>query len=228
MGWFTNTFSTTIGKKVLMSITGIFIILFLIVHLAGNLQLLIQDGGKSFNQYSHFMGNNGLIQTVSRINFALIFLHILYSVILTRKNKGARELNYDVNISSKNTSWASRNMGILGALILVFLVIHLRKFWYVFKFGEVPTVTYGDTTMPNYFMVVNEAYTHWYYVLFYVISMGIIGFHLIHGFQSAFQTLGINHKKYTPIIKNIGLGYSIVIPLGFAIIPVIMFLRNLN
>jgi len=210
-----------------MALTGLFLILFLTVHLAGNLQLLYNDGGKSFNVYAHFMGHNPIIRTVSIVNFAFIFIHIIWSAILTRKNRIARGIQYAVGSGSVSSSWNSRNMGILGFLILFFLVVHIKTFWYVFKFGSVPIVNYGAEDMPNYFAVVNEAYQSLVYVGFYVVCMIILALHLSHGFQSAFQTLGLNHKKYTPAIKKLGLGFSILVPGLFALIPIWMYLENL-
>ncbi len=226
MSWFSKTLNSTIGRKIFMSLTGIFLILFLTVHVAGNLQLLIPDGGKAFNIYAHTMGTNPFIQVVSKLNFAFIIVHIIWSILLTRQNMAARGVGYAAS-SGASSKWNSRNMGALGTVILIFLIVHLRKFWYVFKFGEVPTTTIDGAEVPNYFLVVNEAYSYWYYVVFYVVCLIVIAGHLNHGFQSAFQTLGLNHKKYTPFIKAVGALYSIIVPLLFALIPVMMFLRNL-
>ncbi len=227
MSWVTKTLNSTLGRKLLMALTGIFLILFLVVHLAGNLQLLIPDNGDSFNLYAHNMSINFFIRSVSIINFAFILLHVIYSLILTRHNKQARPIGYAQTDASKNSTWASRNMGILGTLILIFLLVHLRGFWYRLKFGAPDKVMLGDVEVDNAFLIVVEAFKNPIYVGFYVLSMVFLAFHLSHGFASAFQTLGLNHKKYTPLIQKVGLGFSILIPALFALIPIVIFIQNL-
>lgn len=227
MSWVTKTLNSTLGQKLLMALTGFFLILFLVVHLAGNLQLLIPDNGESFNLYAHNMSINYFIRSVSIINFGFILLHVVYSVILTKHNKKARPVGYAETDASKNSSWASRNMGILGTLILIFLLVHLRGFWYRLKFGSPDKVLLGDTEVDNAFIIVMEAFKNPIYVGFYVLSMVFLAFHLSHGFASAFQTLGINHKKYTPIIQKVGIGFAILIPTLFALIPIVMYIQHL-
>lgn len=226
MSWVSKTLNSTLGRKLLMALTGLFLILFLVVHLAGNLQLLIPDAGESFNIYAETMTKNPLIRVVSIGNFAFILLHVIYSILLSRQNKTARPIGYAVSKANTNSAWASRNMGILGTLILIFLLVHLKSFWYEFKFGEIPTAVYEGVTYKNVYLTVAEVYSNPLYVLFYVLSMGFLAFHLSHGFASAFQTLGLNHAKYSPLIKKVGLGFSILIPVLFALIPIVMFLQS--
>lgn len=227
MSWVSKTLSSTLGRKLIMAITGLFIILFLVVHLAGNLQLLIPDGGRAFNIYADGMGRNPLIRVVSIGNFLFILLHIIYSVILTRYNKKARPIAYGYQKSSPKVSWASKNMGILGTIILIFLLVHLRSFYYELKFGSVPTATYDGLTLKDGYTVVAEVYSNILYVVFYVLSMVFLAFHLSHGFASAFQTLGLNHAKYTPLIKTVGYGFAILVPALFALIPIVMYIQSL-
>lgn len=226
MSWVSKTLNSTLGKKLLMALTGLFLILFLVVHLAGNLQLLLPDDGKSFNIYAETMASNPLIRVVGILNFGFIALHAIYSAILTRHNKKSRPVGYAVTKASANSTWSSRNMGILGSLILIFILVHLRGFWYEFKFGEIPYVTYDGVTYKDGYTVVATAYENILYVIFYVVSMAVLAFHLAHGFASAFQTLGVNHSKYTPFIKKLGLGFAIIVPALFALIPIVMFLQN--
>lgn len=226
MSWVSKTLSSTLGRKLLMALTGLFLILFLVVHLAGNLQLLIPDQGQSFNIYAATMANNPLIRVVSIANFAFILIHVIYSIVLSQHNKKARPVAYAVSKASTNSVWASRNMGILGTVILIFLLVHLKGFWYEFKFGVVPTTSYDGVEYKDVFAIISEAYSHIGYVVFYVISMGFLAFHLSHGFASAFQTLGLNHVKYSPLIKKVGLGFSILVPVLFALIPVVMYFQN--
>ena len=228
MSWLINFFTSSIGRKIIMSLTGIFLILFLTVHLIGNLQLLIDDGGEQFNLYAKMMTSNPLIKMISYGNYFFILLHAAMGIVLWLQNKNAKGSRYAVQ--AKNTSMASRNMAWYGIVILVFIIIHMGQFWFKMHFGDLPAETYGVVTgVKNLYIPVATAFSNIGFVIFYVLCMVIIGLHLSHGFQSAFQSLGLNHKKYTPIIKALGTGYSILIPLGFAIIPIAFyFLRNVN
>jgi len=224
MNWFTKVLSSSLGRKLLMSLTGLFLILFLAVHLAGNLQLLKADGGRSFNLYAQFMTSNPLIITVSFVNYAIILIHIIWSIRLTRANRAARgEEGYAVLRNSSH--WTSRNMGILGTFILIFLVIHLRSFWYEMHWGGIPTENYDGVPVKNLYAVVHAAYQQPWFVLIYVVSMLLLAFHLWHGFISAFQTLGLNHAKYNGVIKFVGKAFAIIVPALFALIPVWMYLQ---
>ncbi len=224
--WFMQFIYSSIGRKLLMALTGLFLILFLTVHLAGNLQLLAGDGGEAFNKYAKFMGHNELIQIVSFGNFFFITLHIIVSIVLTRSNTQARPKSYAYSKPGANASWSSRNMMILGSIVLIFLVIHLSNFWAKSKFGPVEMVTYDGVEGVEYqdlYSIVQAKFSVGWLVALYVVSMLGLAFHLSHGFQSAFQTIGLNHVKYSPAIKLVGLIYCIVIPLGFAIIPLYMY-----
>ncbi|MEM6966463.1 MAG: succinate dehydrogenase cytochrome b subunit [Bacteroidota bacterium] len=226
MSWLTNFLLSSIGRKVIMSLTGIFLILFLTVHLIGNLQLLKGDGGEAFNIYADFMGHNPLIQTISIGNFFFIILHAIMGILLWIKNKSARGSRYAVQ-SKASTTYASRNMAWFGIIILAFIILHLAQFWFRMKFTDIPEMaTYGDVEVKNLYDLVAATFSSLPFVVFYVITMVVIGLHLNHGFQSAFQTLGLNHKKYTPIIKGLGAGYSVIVPLGYSIIPIVFYLTK--
>jgi succinate dehydrogenase / fumarate reductase cytochrome b subunit len=205
-----------------MSLTGLFLTLFLVVHLAGNLQLLYGDEGKAFNLYAKFMTSNPLIQTVSIGNFLFIILHVVQSILLTQKNRSARPVGYAYEANT--STWASRNMGVLGTVIFVFIVMHLSGFWFRMKIGDVPMTEYDGEQVKDLYTVVKTAFGQWWIVAFYVLSMAMLAFHLSHGFASAFQTLGFNHPKYSPVIKTLGLLLCIAVPVGFAAIPILMFL----
>lgn len=211
-----------------MSLTGLFLIMFLIVHLAGNLQLLKSDGGDAFNVYSHFMGNNPLIQVISKGNFFFIALHIIVSLTLVIKNRQARPIQYKVSAGSANSSWPARSMAILGTLILVFIVLHLYGFWYQFKNGALADVEIDGIVMGNGYAWVVAAYANPAVAAFYIISMAVLGFHLWHGFASAFQSLGLNHVKYNGLISGLGKLYAILIPALYAIIPIVLYLKSLS
>jgi len=206
-----------------MSLSGIFIVVFIVVHVSGNSLLFKNDGGLAFNEYSSFMSNNPLIQAVGKINFGLILLHIIYALVLTRKNKSARPESYAVQGGNVSSTWASRNMGLLGVILLLFILIHLRGFWYEMHYGGLEMDSNGNKDL---YAVVVAAYSQWWYVAIYVLSMLALAFHLSHGFSSAFQSLGINHTKYTPFIKGVGRLFSIIIPLIFALMPIYIFLKG--
>jgi len=227
MSWFKNAITSTLGRKLIMALTGIFLILFLVVHLIGNLQLLKSDGGQAFNMYAEFMSTNPLIQFVSKGNFALILIHVFLSLYLTIQNRKARPVKYVVNKQGESSAWSSRNMGILGTIILVFLIIHLKSFWFEMHYGIVQTVTYEGEEYRNLYQVTSLAFSQLWYTILYVFCMVAIGFHLSHGFQSAFQTLGLRHVKYSPAINFIGTAFAIIIPALYALIPVWMYVESL-
>jgi succinate dehydrogenase / fumarate reductase cytochrome b subunit len=222
MKWFLDLFSSSLGRKLLMALTGLFLILFLMVHLAGNLQLLKDDGGRSFNVYAEFMGTNPLIQFVSKANFTLILIHIVWAILLTRKNREARGTQ-GYAMPNKKSEWASRNMALLGFLVLIFIVIHIQNFYYKVHFGYVPTQTYDGEVVKDLYTEVIYIFDQGWYVALYVICMIGLGFHLWHGFTSAFQTLGLNHMKYNPLINFVGRVYAVIVPALFALIPILMF-----
>ncbi len=231
MNWFTKFLTSSIGQKLIMSLTGLFLIVFLVVHLIGNLQLLLPDGGEAFNLYAKFMTTNPLIKFTSIGLYAFILLHAFQGWLLWYKNRKARGgQGYAVQATRATGTNAglAKRMGWLGTIVFVFLIIHMGQFWFKMKIGSVPMVEYDGVAVQNLYAPVKAAFTNIFYVLFYVLSMVVIGMHLKHGFQSAFQSLGLNHSKYTPFIKLVGTLYSILIPLGFAIIPIYFFVRNLN
>ncbi len=222
MNWLLNYFTSSLGRKILMALTGLFLCLFLVIHLLGNTQLFINDGGVAFNEYAYKMAHNPLIKIAGYLTYLTILLHAIQGILIWSKNKAAKGTTYAVK-TTKNASFASRNMAFLGTVILVFIVIHLQNFWYKMKFGSLPQDIYGNTDL---YTVVATSFKNPLLVGFYLISMAMLSFHLYHGFQSAFQTLGLNHKKYTPLIKGLGIGlFAILIPLAFAAMPLYFFLK---
>ncbi|MGI4885083.1 MAG: succinate dehydrogenase cytochrome b subunit [Janthinobacterium lividum] len=227
MSWISKTFSSSIGRKIVMSLTGLFLCTFLVVHLVGNLQLFKHDGGAAFNAYSHFMGTNPIIRT---IEWGLVLgfgFHIYEALMLRLRNRAARPQQYVVNHSEQNSDWTPRNMGILGSIILIFLLVHLYNFFWRARFGGLDKI--GGTNVEtrdydNLYMAVVASFHVWWYVLLYVAAQASLGYHLWHGFGSGFQTLGLNHRKYTPLIKAVGHGFAVVVSAGFAAMPLYFFL----
>ena len=204
-----------------MSLTGIFLILFLIVHLTGNLQLMADDGGKSFNIYARFMSHNSFIRIISIGLYAFIVLHTIQGLILWSANRKAKGMTYKGG-RTRSATWASKNMALLGVLIFAFLCFHMGDFWWKMRMTDsLSMVNYPghDEAVEDIYSRVNIAFQELWVVIIYVIVVIALAFNLIHGFQSSFQTLGLNHKKYTPFIKTAGWVFAIAVCVGFAIMP---------
>lgn len=208
-----------------MSLTGLFLVGFLLEHLIGNILLLKADDGLAFNEYAHFMKGNLLIKIGEVVLFGGFIFHIVDGILLMKRNKKARKIGYTAN-KSKVYNWASKYMGPFGIIILVFLVIHLNNFFKYKYFPGEGIGTVSGTDVQDMASLVYAAFADPLEVAFYVFSMLIVAFHLWHGFESAFQTLGLNNKKYTPFIRVVGRAFAVIVPLGFALIPLIIFFQG--
>lgn len=223
MSWIIKMLISTLGKKLLMSLTGLFLISFLTIHLIGNLAIFSNDGGLAFNTYAAFMSTNPLIGAVSYLLYAGILLHVLVAAILYFSNSSARPIKYKVQKAKANSSWSSRSMTLLGTFVLAFILLHLKDFWWQYKHdGGYQFVDDVNGHKDIYMLVVQQFKTLFSFIS-YLVGLLALYFHLSHGFQSAFQTLGLDHKKYTPAIKAIGIAYSIIVPLCFAAMPIYVF-----
>jgi succinate dehydrogenase / fumarate reductase, cytochrome b subunit len=223
MSWFTTALSGPIGRKLLMAVTGLFLITFLLEHLLSNF-LLLSSTGELFNGYAEFMGSNIFIKAAEYVLFAGFIVHITYAAIITYQNKKARPKGYSYNNPSENSTWFSRNMGLTGLVVLAFLLLHLQSFFFPHKLPQLSVTGEAHTDLYT------DAYAKFAsipYTAFYVFAMLLLCFHLMHGFQSSFQTLGARHPKYTPLIKGLGTGFAILVPLGFALIPLIICIKQL-
>jgi succinate dehydrogenase / fumarate reductase, cytochrome b subunit len=220
-----KAFTSSIGKKLLMGITGLFLISFLLVHCSINACMFMNDGGDLFNRAAHFMGTNWIIRTMEIVLFGGLLLHIVQGLLLWQQNSAKRPVKYAVSAANENSKWYSRSMGLLGTILLMFLIVHLYHFWRESRFGDLPEITAsnGDTVM-NLYSEMQLVFANIWVVVLYVLAMISLGYHLLHGFSSAFQSLGLNHKKYTPLIKIAGIIFSILVPLLFAAMPVFMYL----
>ncbi len=218
-------FKASVGKKFLVSISGLFLISFLAVHLSTNLLLL--SGQEAYNMAAHFMGTNPAIKVIEPILGIGFILHILYTAILTITNQNSRPQKYFVVDQSKTSSWPSRNMFVLGSLIFIFLVLHLSNFWFKMKFGEMEYIDYGGTFVQDSYSLVTGKFVIWWYVLLYVAGAVFLGLHLLHGFHSAFQTLGLNNKIWRRRLTILGAIYSFFIAAGFSVIPIYFFLGSI-
>lgn len=215
--------SSTLGKKLLMSLTGLFLISFLTIHLIGNLAIFSNDNGLAFNTYAAFMSTNPLIGAVSYLLYAGIILHVVIAIILYFSNSSARPVKYKVQNAKENSTWSSRSMTLLGLLILAFILLHLKDFWWQYKHnGGYQFVEDANGNKDIYILVIQQFKTT-FALISYLVGLVALFLHLKHGFQSAFQTLGLEHKKYTPAIKAIGIAYAIIVPLAFAAMPVYVY-----
>lgn len=213
---------TSIGKKVIMGLTGLFLIAFLVVHCFINALIFFNDGGLTFNIGAAFMAHNWLIRAGEIVLFFGLIVHIVQALILTLENKKARSVGYAKIDGKANSSWYSRSMGLLGTLLLIFLIIHLVHFWVKSRFTGLPGEDANGNE--NLYAVMQETFKISWVIVLYTLSMISLAYHLLHGFQSSFQTLGLNHKLYTPIIKKTGIAFSILIPFIFALMPILMYL----
>lgn len=207
-------FYSSVGRKLVMALTGLFLCTFLIEHLYGNLLLYKIDKGVAFNEYSAWMAGNLFIRTVEIGLFAGFLIHIIDGLYLTLQNRKARPVRYAVSQQTGNSTWFSRNMGLTGSVILFFLIVHLRSFF-------VPHRVFHAANSMAYDVAIAFK-SNWYSAL-YVIAMVILGAHLNHGFQSAFQTVGANNQKYRSTLRVAGSIFALLIMIGFASFPVMFY-----
>ncbi len=201
-----------------MAVTGSFLIIFLVVHLIGNITLFF--GADTFNGYVLTLDLVKPIIRVIEVVLLLAFIfHIFNGTRLWIENKNAKHTRYKINSSSENSSLFSRTMFVTGSIVFIFLVLHLATFFWRFNVHDPE----GLADHHLYFDIVTGIFQIWWYVILYIIAVILLGFHLNHGFQSAFQTFGWNHKKYTPLIKKLGTLYAIIMAVGFASLPIYFF-----
>jgi len=205
---------SAVSKKFVMALAGLFLLLFLPVHLGINLMLL-KDDPEPFNKAAHFMATFPLVKVIEIFLLLTIVVHITYGVFLQIQNWLSRPVGYAVRNKSK-TSAFSRFVFWTGGAVLIFLVIHFFNFYFI-KLGLVE----GDSE--NFYSVAYQLFSIPGYVILYWVCFILLGFHLYHALQSAFQTLGLANEFWTPVIRAISLIYAIVLPLGFAVIPFVIW-----
>ena len=207
-------FTSSLGKKYLMGFTGFFLIFYLIVHASINALIFYDDQGATFNNVAHFMMTNYIVRFLEIGLFAAFILHSVQGLLLWKQNRDARKIKYHVQKYPAEIKWASRYMGWLGTFILLFLVMHLWHFW-----ASTKDELYFNGPEVNLYQKMKFIFTNPIWFSLYMIGLASLLFHLLHGFQSAFQTFGINNRRIIPIVKGIGIVYSIVIVLLFASMP---------
>lgn len=218
-----QVFTSSVGKKLVMAFTGIFLILFLIVHAGLNACIWANDGGEMFNKGAHFMGANVVPRILEIGLFLGLILHIVQGLMLELDNRKKRSVGYAVAYSD-GSKWYSRSMGILGTLILLFLVLHLSDFWFPNRAHQ--NFVLGEEI--DLYAKMKETFSVLWVVIVYVLGCLSLGYHLAHGFQSAFRTVGVHNRKYNLMLVSLGLGFSVVITLLFALMPLSFYLGWVN
>ncbi|MGL5682314.1 MAG: succinate dehydrogenase cytochrome b subunit [Marinifilaceae bacterium] len=214
--------TSSIFRKAVMSLSGLFLISFLCIHLALNLLLIADSTGEMFNLGAHFMATNPIIKVIEPVLAIGFIIHILLAIKLTLENRKSRPVRYAVSTQAGNATWASRNMFILGGLILAFLVVHIYNFWWNIKItGDLPmTLINGEEAHDTYALVAGLFRESVIYCVVYIIGAIFLGFHLAHGFWSAFQSIGLCNGIWRKRLECLAYLFAIVMGVGFGIIPI--------
>jgi succinate dehydrogenase / fumarate reductase cytochrome b subunit len=225
-----RVFTSSVGRKIVMSLTGIFLIIFLIVHVGINACIFNtlfdqNDHGSTFNRAAYFMGSTFLIRVMEIGLFALFFIHIIQGLMLASYNSTKRGTPYQVKYGNRGSRWYSRSMGLLGTLILLFLIVHIAQFWVPSRFGQLEEVKVnnGSEVVHNLFLRMQQVFAYPWVVILYVLGCISLGYHLAHGFQSSFRTLGVHNRKYVRMLVILGNWFSIIITIGFISMPISMY-----
>lgn len=225
-----QAFTSSIGKKIVMALTGIFLILFLVVHVSLNACIWSATGansnhGEMFNRAANFMGSNVVPRVLEVGLFLFIFLHIIQGLLLVAENSNKRGVQYAVNYGSRGSKWYSRSMGLLGTIILLFLILHWIQFWGPSRFGDMPEATLSNgKKVHDLFGLMQTTFQQLWVVIVYVLGCISLGYHLAHGFQSSFRTIGVHNKRYQVMLRNVGYAFSIIVCLAFAMMPISFYL----
>lgn len=223
-------FTSSVGKKLIMGFTGVFLILFLIVHVGLNACIWANDDGVMFNKAAHFMGETVVPRILEIGLFLGIILHIIQGMTLEIQNKKKRSIGYQIPLGNRGSKWYSRSMGLLGTLILLFLIMHIYHFWTPSRLGgignihELGVVNYNGKEYLNLYAEMVTVFQSLVIVVLYVLGCISLGYHLMHGFHSAFRTLGLHNQRYVRIVRTCGVAFSIIVPFAFAMMPVSVYL----
>ena len=225
MKW-SEFFTSAVGKKLVMGLTGLFLITFLVVHAGVNATIWANDGGVMFNSAAHFMGSTVVIRIMEVGLFIGIFLHIIQGYILSAGNQSKRKIGYEVPMGNKGSKWYSRSMGLLGTILLLFFILHWWHFWIPSRFTGVEEILIPGTEkkLYNVYGLMKITFSELWVVVAYVIACFSLFWHLLYGFQSAFRTMGLHNQRFVAMVQSIGVGFSVIVPLAFAMMPVSMYL----
>jgi succinate dehydrogenase / fumarate reductase cytochrome b subunit len=226
MNW-SQVFTSSIGKKIVMGVTGLFLVSFLVVHMGVNACIfkdafVPEDNGDMFNRAADFMGRTVVIRIMEYVLFLGFFVHIIQGFVLEFQNRSKRSIGYEVKMGNRGSKWYSRSMGLLGTILLLFLILHWMHFWVPSRFTQAGlhevNLTNGRESH-NMFLLMQETFEHWWVVIVYILGCVSLAWHLLHGFQSAFRTFGVHNKRYLSMLNVLGAGFSIIVPLIFALMP---------
>lgn len=212
---------SSIGKKLIMSLSGLFLVIFLVVHVLLNLSALYSR--KLYEAVCEFMDENILVQIMVPVLALGFVVHIIYSLIITLNNQAARPVKYLTPNKTKTSSWASKNMFVLGVIVLGFLGLHMCHFW-----AKMQLQHFLGNEGANAYDLLVELFGKWYYCVLYVVWIGALYFHISHGFWSAFQSIGFSNAKWIPRLQFLAKIYAVVISLAFISIPIYFFLGLQN
>jgi succinate dehydrogenase / fumarate reductase cytochrome b subunit len=232
MKW-SHFFTSAVGRKIVMALTGIFLILFLIVHVGLNACIFYDlkwldpnDNGEMFNKASHFMGSTVVMRLLEIVLFLGFIIHIIQGYVVEAKNVTKRKQGYRVGLGNRGSTWMSRSMAVLGTLIFLYLIIHISQLWVPSRITHnLEEVTYNGTTMHNSFLRMYEIFQQPWVVILYLAGVMALAFHLWHGFVSSFRSMGVHNKKYVGMLKGLGYGFTIVVCVLFALMPISMYLQ---
>lgn len=227
MNW-SQIFTSSVGKKIVMALTGLFLISFLIIHVGLNASIFYDllnkdDNGDMFNRAAHYMGSHWVIRAMEFVLFAGFILHIIQGFMLEAKNRSTRKKGYQVDLGNRGSKWYSRSMGLLGTFLLLFLIMHISHFWVPSRITGLEEIE--GKNYHNLFAEMVNVFQNPLIVGLYVIGCISLAYHLLHGFQSAFRTLGVHNSRYIKLLVGLGNAFSIIVPLIFALMPIAIYLK---
>ena len=213
-----------------MAITGLSLILFLVVHVTLNsliwwVVFKPEDNGEAFNKAAHFLGQT-LVPRILEIGlFLFIILHVVQGYVLEVQNRSKRKVNYHVKMGSEGSRWYRKSMGLLGTIILLFLVVHIANFWIPSRFGGLEHIEYPNgKSYENLYGKMIIGFQNIWIVVLYVLGCISLAWHLIHGFQSSFRTFGLTNTKYLGLVNAFGIAFSVIVSFIFAMMPISIYL----
>ena len=224
MKW-SELLTSGVGKKLVMGLTGLFLISFLVIHVGVNACIWANDGGEMFNKAAHYMGATVVIRILEVGLFFGIFLHIIQGYLLTAQNIAKRKTAYAVPMGNKGSRWYSRSMGLLGTILLLFFILHWWHFWIPSRFTGVEQTVVDGNEMHNMYKLMKITFSEFWVVAVYVVACISLFWHLLHGFQSSFRTMGLANSRHIDMVKTLGFGFSLLVSLAFAMMPVSMYLN---
>jgi len=232
MKW-SQFFTSAVGRKIVMALSGLFLISFLLVHVGLNSCIFNdivnpEDDGSMFNRAAAFMGDSYVIRIIEIGLFAVFILHIIQGYAVEISNRKKRKQGYQVTLGNRGSTWMSRSMAILGTLVFLYLIVHIAQFWWPSRItGNLQEAEYlnNGKQYHNLFLKMYETFQEPWVVILYLVGVAALCFHLLHGFHAAFRSIGVHNKKYLSLLKGLGYGFSVIVCILFALMPISMYLH---